>query len=120
MKKYRVTKEHPYIKEGIELEELHCTIESLEKGILKHDLVKDIVQNHPTWFEEIDSRWKPKNGENFFYVSDVASIYSSTWSGDWEDVRRYDMGNIFRSKKEAEQARDKVKELLLSLHKDTN
>ena len=65
-----------------------------------------------------EKRWKPKNGEMYWYVwNDVACWSYFTWN---LDERRFKFGNCFKTEEEAEAAAEKVKVLLLSLHDNGN
>lgn len=65
-------------------------------------------------------RWKPKWGEKYWYVDSTIDHDSDLW--EWEDFgfdsHRYESGNCFRTEEEAETAAEKVKALLLDLHKN--
>ncbi len=115
MKKYRTTKEHPYLREGLEFEDW----EIVPCGRIHDDWTDSVdilAKNHPTWFEEIDSRWKPKYGEEYFTIDSNGNIFSTDWINMLIDKRRWEFGNCFKIYEEAEQARDKVCSLLLNLH----
>jgi hypothetical protein len=62
------------------------------------------------------SKWKPKYGETFWYVNEVAEVAGTTWEDDIIDREFYKSGNCFYTVEEAEAAAEKVKALLLSLH----
>jgi hypothetical protein len=54
-------------------------------------------------------QWRPSIGSEYWYVNDAGLVDNNRWDGDRFDVGRGDMGNIFRTKQEAEQARDGIK-----------
>lgn len=60
------------------------------------------------WFEEIkeptDSiHWKPKDGEEYWYIGDDSSIRSIRFSSyDGDDVNRLAIGNVYLTKAEAD------------------
>ena len=61
-------------------------------------------------------RWKPEDREKFWFIDrdGNANFHMRT---EWDsDNDKYDFGNCFQSKEEAEAAAEKVKALLLSLH----
>ena|SRR3990167_8211088 len=61
--------------------------------------------------------WKPKEEEEYWFIANDGIIHSyKRVQGvkDW-DEDRLQFGNIFPTKEKAEEARDKVKALLLSL-----
>jgi len=57
-------------------------------------------------------KWEPKEGAEYFFVSDCGNIGNYPWFKDRCDVEHMSFGNCFHTKKEAVQARDKIKELL--------
>lgn len=64
------------------------------------------------WFEEIkepiDSiHWKPKNGDEYFYISDYGDIYSGIWRGLPIDYERLALGFIYSSEEECEKAKER-------------
>lgn len=60
------------------------------------------------------SRWKPKNGECYYFIDDRGTIITSMWNkyGERKDNLRYELCNCFRTQEEAEAARDNIKETL--------
>ncbi|WP_304762595.1 DUF3310 domain-containing protein [Faecalibaculum rodentium] len=61
-------------------------------------------------------RWKPKHGEDYWYVDFNIEPCEDKWE-DWRfDDLRYEASNCFRTEEEAAAAAEKVKALLLSLH----
>jgi hypothetical protein len=63
-------------------------------------------------------RWKPSQGAEYWYINDTGAVDNNRWEGDRFDVGRWDTGNVFRTKQEAEHAREKIKELLIKLHNE--
>lgn len=65
------------------------------------------------WFEEIkeptDSiHWKPKHGDEYFWIDECGSILPGTFYRDsLYDQQRLTFGNVYRTEKEAEKARDR-------------
>jgi hypothetical protein len=64
------------------------------------------------WFEEIkeptDSiHYKPKDGEEYFYISDYGSVYSDIWSGNYIDINRLALGLIYPTEEECEKAKER-------------
>lgn len=62
-------------------------------------------------------RWKPEEGEWYYFVCSNGSIEEYQWDGDSTDDIYYQNGNCFKTEAEAQAAAEKVKALLLSLHK---
>ncbi len=61
----------------------------------------NILQN---WFEKIKEPeiWKPKNGEEYWYVNDLYGALTDFWDDTDSDQFRYEIGNCFKTKEEAE------------------
>ena len=64
------------------------------------------------WFEEIkeptDSiHYKPKDGEEYFYISDYGNVYSDVWSDKHIDNERLALGFIYRTEEECEKAKER-------------
>lgn len=64
-------------------------------------------------------RWKPEFGDVYWVVTSKGYGTScSTWHADWFDTFQFNFGNCFRTQEEAKVAAEKVKALLLDLHKN--
>lgn len=119
MKKYRVTKEHPFLKEGIEVDgDLSVPGGPMYSNYNWQPTIEKIAIAHPTWFEEVDSRWKPHDLQLYYFINDYLQIdnthfYERGWP---QHQMRFEAGNCFEYLSEAEEARDKVRILLLSLN----
>ena len=63
------------------------------------------------WFEEIQEEptdsihWKPKNGDEYFYISDYGNTYSDIWRGKFIDNERLALGFIYPTEKECIKAK---------------
>ena len=56
-------------------------------------------------------RWKPKEGEKFYFVEGFYEfrVSSQRWDENVYDMKMYRNHNVFRTKKEAQQAVRRVK-----------
>jgi hypothetical protein len=65
-------------------------------------------------------RWKPKEGDLYWWlaVEKVVQVWTGNWTNHRDDQLRWELCNCFKSTAKAEQARDKVKDLLVSLHNE--
>jgi hypothetical protein len=61
--------------------------------------------------------WKPEVHENYWYLEFWGDVCTRTWIGEDFDRQRWEVGNCFKNCELAKQARDKLKEVLLNLHK---
>lgn len=57
----------------------------------------------------------PQIGNAYYFMNDFGIIFDFTYTEDDEDVKRRELGNFFRTREEAEAAREKVKALLKEL-----
>ncbi len=64
-------------------------------------------------------RWKPKEGESYWWLA--VEKFVQAWTGNWRNYRddwlRWELGNCFKIKAEAERAGAKLKEEFLDFHK---
>lgn len=115
IKYYRLRKNLPAFKAGTE-----CYIEEAGnmvpcRGISYTIVHKDQLEKNPNiltdWFEEIDesTRWKPGLCCKYYLSDSNGSIYDSFWSNDYIDRSRFEIGNCFQTKEEAERAVEKLK-----------
>jgi hypothetical protein len=59
-------------------------------------------------------RWKPASREPYYLILGDGAIRSLQWHDTAFDYEVWDFGNCFRRRRDAEQARDKIKEILLT------
>ena len=79
---------------------------------------KELVENNPEWFAPIDERWKPEALEKYWFIDNGMNIWQEDWREDSNDKYRFKAGNVFKNRKQCESAALRVKELLLSIHKE--
>ena len=78
-------------------EELESKVKELEIEIEK---LKEKKDNKP---------WKPKYGVQYWYVNHSDGVLSAYWYGNAVDKMRYDLGNIFSTRKGAEFYKEQLK-----------
>ena len=115
MKRYKLKKDTPAFKAGTE-----CYIEEAGnmvpcRGISYVIVHKDQLEKNPNilddWFEEIreSTRWKPETLQNYYCVTSDGSVAKDDWR-NWDlDNGRFEIGNCFQTKEEAEKAVEKLK-----------
>jgi hypothetical protein len=65
-------------------------------------------------------RWKPKHGEEYWFIWDTGQIRKKVW-GTWSyDERRWAIGNCFQTRQQAERAREGLQEYLRRFHVGEN
>ena len=79
------------------------------RGISYTIVHKDQLEKNPNiltdWFEEIDesNRWKPEMGHDYYYISGDGHVYDNSWDdSQFVDRGRFEIGNCFQTKEEAE------------------
>ncbi len=65
-------------------------------------------------------RWKPKDGDIYYYVTDGCRVCDFKYYTYKHDAghQHYTIGNFFQTREQAEQAAVKVRKLLLSLQRE--
>ncbi len=57
-------------------------------------------------------KWKPKYDENYYFINYKGMAMRNTWFNSVNEDTMFNFGNCFKTREEAEEARDKIKELL--------
>ena len=106
MKRYKLKKDTPAFKAGTE-----CYIEEAGHMVPCHGISytivhKDQLEENPNilteWFEEIKpTRWKPEMHQVYRYINTDSSVSDSTWTDDYLDGGRFEIGNCFQTEEEA-------------------
>lgn len=75
----------------------------------KEDYAKWLIDNG--FAEEVkeSSWWKPKIGEDYYFLSNVGEVFAEPWLGSEVDEFRYSMGNCFKTKDAGTRWRDYLK-----------
>lgn len=118
MKRYKLKKDTPAFKAGTE-----CYIEEAGnmvpcRGISYTIVHKDQLEKNPNilteWFEEIKepTRWKPKKNHIYYCIIGDSYVAEDVWyGGQCVDDDRFEIGNCFQTKEEAEQVIEYLKAL---------
>lgn len=69
-------------------------------------------------FEYKKRRWKAEKGEWYYYIDVFGVIIAKININGLDDDYLYRFGNYFRTKKDAEEARDLEKEILIKFHEE--
>lgn len=77
-----------------ELAKLEIEINDLKKQMEKQDK---------------QGRFRPAVGEKYYFLSPIGEIYDARWSGGHYDTDYYSLGNIFKTKEDAEFACKKLR-----------
>ena len=97
----------------IDMKKFNKLCKKLPKGFGKID---DCKPEWPTMHKT--KRWKPELGNAYWSVSGYrADTLYFIWYGNGTDVGLYKIGNVFKTKRQAQQAAKAVKETLLAFHR---
>lgn len=99
--------------------EIEDKIEEIEKQL--DELKKDV---NSLEFDEVKKgvRWEPQFGDKYFYLSGRGFVQSSAWTNHEYDFQRFNLGNCFKTKQEAEEYKEnllikqQLKDLALELN----
>ena len=117
MKRYKLKKDTPAFRAGTE-----CYIEEAGnmvpcRGISYTIVHKYQLEKNPNilaeWFEEIkeSTRWKPEMGCKYCFLDSNGFVYNNIWADDSVDYGRFEIGNCFQTKEEAEKVVEYLKAL---------
>ena len=115
MKRYKLKRDLPTFKAGdifylsdtgnlFDRNFLHAKSSNIVYSFKEIEKFPNILTD---WFEEIkeSNRWKPEMGQTYYYVVGDGRIYDDTWVNDSAvDNGRFEIGNCFQTKEEAERA----------------
>ena len=84
------------------------------RGISYTIVHKDQLEKNPNilaeWFEEIKpTRWKPEMHQIYRYINSDSYVYGNSWADDYFDNGRFEIGNCFQTKEEAERVVEYLK-----------
>lgn len=123
MKRYKLKKDLPTFKAGdifylsdtgnlFDRNFLHAKSSNIVYSFKEIEKFPNILTD---WFEEIKepTRWEPEKFQKYYFLdTDIDSVCSSTWNGGHVfDCGRFEIGNCFKTKEEAEQAVEYLKAL---------
>ena len=63
-------------------------------------------------------RWKPEKGEEYWFIDLIGDLVRHFWNDRFSENFMWTNGNCFKTREQAEQAREKMKEVLLTFHND--
>lgn len=75
----------------------------LKKDLKKGDLI-DTNLGSDVCEEVKGGRWKPEHGDWYYAVGAVGGVFHWGWEDNEDDRGAYSIGNVFRTKEEAEKA----------------
>lgn len=72
------------------------------------DIEKELTELKESIKEEDDKPWKPRYREKYYFITSDGSIFNTDWD-DCMDKKTYAIGNVFKTREEAEFAIEKLK-----------
>ena len=79
---------------------------------------RTIIEKNPNiltdWFEEVkeSTRWKPEMSNDYYYISGDGHVYDNSWDDSrFVDNGRFEIGNCFQTREEAEKVSEYLKAL---------
>lgn len=77
---------------------------------------KDIVENNPDWFEPVIERWRANKNEYYFFIYHAMTIQTDIDLYLYMDTARFECGNYFKTREQAEEASRRIKKVLMDYH----
>ena len=62
--------------------------------------------------KDLPKKWKPENGEKYWYIDEYGYVYESNWRNDIVDSKRHNFGNVFPDEETAKKYREIIKKVL--------
>ena len=119
MKRYKLKKDLPTFKEG-EIFYLSDNGNLIRESDNIPAYSWSTIDKFPNiltdWFEEIkeSTRWKPEMSHDYYYISGDGHVYDNSWDDSrFVDNGRFEIGNCFQTKEEAERAVEYLKALAI-------
>jgi len=112
MKTYKANKNHPFLKEGILVNEYGDTIEykNINGGIPKYKI---------DWYDEVEPpRWRADKGFSYFYSNRWFNVERDTDLHTNWGTSLYNSGNYWQTKEQAIEYARRCKALALEYHKE--
>lgn len=118
--KYKLLKDTPTIKAGTIFEKVVRGVDGIKGSAVVVPIgantdfqwtIKDI-DNFDEWFEEIkeptDSiHWKPQLDDRYWFINYWGNVDCANWANTTIDVWNLNSGNVYRTEKECEKARER-------------
>lgn len=111
MKRYKLIKDLPTFKAGNIFyisERGDLFYDDSNNGIkaYSHKTLEKFSNILTDWFEEIEEmEWRPRTTDKYWLVNTFGQVDFDFWDGGCIDNARYELGNCYRTEKEAEHAK---------------
>lgn len=87
--------------------DLKVSLVESEKRI--QDIKKELDELDKVKIEPESRRWKPNRGQTYYFIGAVGSVICTTWYNSSDDLHRFAIGNVFKTKEEAEFVVERLK-----------
>lgn len=118
--KYKLLKEYPRIEIGC-IGELNSSANHYRftgKGF-SLTIDREIVESSPDWFEPVSERWRAIDGGVYYVLSNLFSVAKDVQEHkSLTDMDRFQVGNYFKTREQAEEASRRIKKVLMDYHKE--
>jgi hypothetical protein len=91
------------------MEELLKELEETKQKIAEIGKKIEDIENKIAKKKVETGRWKPEEGDTYWFINDIGDICKSTWDNVNIDRKRYLIGNCYQTKEECEFAIEKLK-----------
>jgi len=75
-------------------------------------------QDDPLCCGQRAERWRPEHHGCYFILLGNGTVQSFRWHNTEFDYQAWSYGNCFRRRRDAEQVREQIKEVLLTFHRE--
>ena len=116
MKRYKLKRELPTFKAGeiFYISDMGNLLrESDNVPVYSWSTLEKFPNILTDWFEEANesTRWKPEMCHGYYLLDDDGTVYNNLWDDDPVDNGRFNIGNCFQTKEEAEKVVEYLKAL---------
>lgn len=114
MTKYELMKDLPAFKKGEIFVLLGSGLHRYSDGLMAYPRV--VIDKYPDilneWFREVENEpktWSPKVGDEYYGIDEYGGLRVNTWDNFTYELSTLAIGNVFRTRKDAEKARTWLK-----------
>lgn len=113
MKQYRLIKPFPHLT-GVYIQPQLLTSRRAAYFAGGWTFDPSLVESNTEYFEEVKpERWKPEEGEQFWFVCQDGMAGISTWQDSLSYLYPYSFGNCFQTEEQAREASVRVQQTLM-------
>ena len=118
-KKYKLLKDMPFAPAGTKVgRDEDSVFHEVRSNPRRYRFYEKELDALPEWFEPVIERWKPKEGDTYWVIWTNGDFIDFEWDDYEEDQRKYNFGNCFQTREQAEEAVRRVRKTLLDYHQE--